>query len=97
MTSTKCPKCGADMDPKKPCTECGHEINDPEHSEDGIKPPKIEEEDPKPNEGKDGGCGAKGKKGNAFGIIEAHLQDAQNLLPLVYPVTTETLAPPLSR
>ena len=24
---------------------------------------------------------AKGKKGNAFGIIEAHLQDAQTLLP----------------
>ena len=62
MTSTKCPKCGADMDPKKPCPECGHEINDPGHSEDGIKPPKIVEEDPKPNECKDGGCGAKGKK-----------------------------------
>ncbi len=39
---------------------------------------------------------AKGKKGNAFGIIEAHLQDAQNLLPLVYPVTTEVLPAPLS-
>ena len=39
---------------------------------------------------------AKGKKGNAFGIIEAHLQDAQNLLPLVYPVTTEALPAPLS-
>ena len=68
MTSTKCPKCGADMDPKKPCPECGHEINDPEHSEDGIKPPKIEEEDPKPNEGKDGGCGAKGKKGKTDSV-----------------------------
>nr|BFE91787.1 hypothetical protein GCM10020185_23230 [Pseudomonas brassicacearum subsp. brassicacearum] len=39
---------------------------------------------------------AKGKKGNAFGIIEAHLQDAQTLLPLVYPVTTEALPAPLS-
>jgi precorrin-2/cobalt-factor-2 C20-methyltransferase len=39
---------------------------------------------------------AKGKKGNAFGIIEAHLQPAQTLLPLVYPVTTETLPAPLS-
>ena len=39
---------------------------------------------------------AKGKKGNAFGIIEAHLQEAQNLLPLVYPVTTEVLPAPLS-
>jgi len=39
---------------------------------------------------------AKGKKGNAFGIIEAHLQDAQTLVPLVYPVTTEALPAPLS-
>ncbi|MGH8780290.1 precorrin-2 C(20)-methyltransferase [Paraburkholderia sp.] len=45
---------------------------------------------------------AKGKKGNAFGIVEAHLDDAQVpqeprvLLPLVYPVTTEALEPPLS-
>ncbi len=31
-----------------------------------------------------------------FGIIEAHLQDAQTLLPLVYPVTTEALPAPLS-
>jgi precorrin-2/cobalt-factor-2 C20-methyltransferase len=38
---------------------------------------------------------AKGKKGNAFGIIEAHLSDAQTRLPLIYPVTTEALAPPL--
>lgn len=39
---------------------------------------------------------AKGKKGNAFGIIEAHLQPEQALLPLVYPVTTEVLPAPLS-
>lgn len=39
---------------------------------------------------------AKGKKGNAFGIIENHLQPAQTLLPLVYPVTTEALPAPLS-
>ncbi|MEN8641379.1 precorrin-2 C(20)-methyltransferase [Pseudomonas sichuanensis] len=39
---------------------------------------------------------AKGKRGNAFGIIEAHLQAAQTLLPLVYPVTTEALPAPLS-
>ncbi|MBD1554331.1 precorrin-2 C(20)-methyltransferase [Pseudomonas sp. C2L12B] len=39
---------------------------------------------------------AKGKKGNAFGIIEQHLQPAQQLLPLVYPVTTEVLPPPLA-
>ncbi|MFF7707709.1 precorrin-2 C(20)-methyltransferase [Pseudomonas sp. NPDC007930] len=39
---------------------------------------------------------AKGKKGNAFGIIEQHLQPAQHLLPLVYPVTTEVLPAPLS-
>src|ERR1700709_661610 len=38
---------------------------------------------------------AKGKKGNAFGIIEAHLSDAQTRLPLIYPVTREALAPPL--
>ncbi|HBO1437164.1 TPA: precorrin-2 C(20)-methyltransferase [Pseudomonas aeruginosa] len=38
---------------------------------------------------------AKGKKGNAFGIIEAHLDEAQLRLPLVYPVTTEKLEPPL--
>ena len=36
-----------------------------------------------------------GQGGNAFGIIEAHLTDAQRRLPLVYPVTTEKLAPPL--
>ncbi|WP_408003835.1 precorrin-2 C(20)-methyltransferase [Pseudomonas triticifolii] len=39
---------------------------------------------------------AKGKKGNAFSIIEAHLQDVQTLMPLVYPVTTEALPAPLS-
>ena len=39
---------------------------------------------------------AKGKKGNAFGIIEAHLDDTQTRLPLIYPVTTEALEPPLS-
>ncbi|WP_256259032.1 SAM-dependent methyltransferase, partial [Burkholderia ubonensis] len=38
---------------------------------------------------------AKGKKGNAFGIVEAHLLDSQVQLPLVYPVTTEALPPPL--
>lgn len=38
---------------------------------------------------------AKGKSGNAFGIIEAHLTPQQLRLPLVYPVTTEKLAPPL--
>lgn len=36
-----------------------------------------------------------GQGGNAFGIIEAHLGAAQLRLPLVYPVTTEKLAPPL--
>jgi precorrin-2/cobalt-factor-2 C20-methyltransferase len=39
---------------------------------------------------------AKGKRGNAFGIIEDHLRDAQTRMPLVYPVTTEVLEPPLS-
>ena len=39
---------------------------------------------------------AKGKKGNAFSIIETHLEDGQTRLPLVYPVTTEALEPPLS-
>ena len=38
----------------------------------------------------------KGQGGNAFGIIEAHLTDAQRRLPLVYPVTTEKLEPPLT-
>ncbi len=38
---------------------------------------------------------AKGKKGNAYGIVEAHLLDTQTQLPLVYPVTTEALPPPL--
>ncbi len=39
---------------------------------------------------------AKGKKGNAFSIIEGHLQPAQTQLALVYPVTTEALPAPLS-
>jgi len=39
---------------------------------------------------------AKGKKGNAFGVIETHLDEGQIQLPLVYPVTTERLEPPLS-
>src|SRR5215475_8285355 len=39
---------------------------------------------------------AKGKKGNAFSIIEAHLRAEQTILPLIYPVTTEHLPPHLS-
>lgn len=39
---------------------------------------------------------SKGQGGNAFGIVEAHLGDSQQRLPLVYPVTTEKLEPPLS-
>ncbi|MBA1272272.1 precorrin-2 C(20)-methyltransferase [Pseudomonas azotifigens] len=39
---------------------------------------------------------SRGQGGNAFGIIEAHLTDVQQRMPLVYPVTTEALAPPLS-
>jgi len=39
---------------------------------------------------------AKGKKGNAFGIVEEHLEAQQERMPLVYPVTTEALEPPLS-
>lgn len=39
---------------------------------------------------------SKGQGGNAFGIIQAHLTDTQQRLPMVYPVTTEKLAPPLS-
>ncbi|WP_137886164.1 precorrin-2 C(20)-methyltransferase [Pseudomonas sp. 2FE] len=38
---------------------------------------------------------AKGQHGNAFGIIAAHLGSEQQTLPMVYPVTTEKLAPPL--
>ena len=38
----------------------------------------------------------KGQGGNAFGIIEQHLTDTQRRLPLVYPVTTEKLEPPLT-
>lgn len=37
-----------------------------------------------------------GQGGNAFGIIEQHLGQAQERLPLVYPVTTEKLEPPLT-
>jgi precorrin-2/cobalt-factor-2 C20-methyltransferase len=38
---------------------------------------------------------AKGKKGNAFSIIESHLRPDQMIVPLVFPVTTEHLPPPL--
>jgi len=38
----------------------------------------------------------RGEGGNAFGIIEQHLADTQVRMPLVYPVTTEKLEPPLS-
>jgi precorrin-2/cobalt-factor-2 C20-methyltransferase len=38
---------------------------------------------------------AKGKKSNALSIVERHLRDAQVTVPLVYPVTTEKLPPPL--
>ncbi|MBK4999952.1 precorrin-2 C(20)-methyltransferase [Pseudomonas sp. S31] len=38
---------------------------------------------------------AKGKRGNAFGIVEEYLQPEQTLLPLVYPLTTEVLPAPL--
>ena len=37
-----------------------------------------------------------GHGGNAFSIIEEHLDAAQQRLPLVYPVTTEALPAPLS-
>jgi precorrin-2/cobalt-factor-2 C20-methyltransferase len=39
---------------------------------------------------------AKGRKGNAFSIIEAHLPPEKVVLPLVFPVTTEHLPPPQS-
>jgi len=39
---------------------------------------------------------SQGQGGNAFNIIEQHLSAQQLRLPLVYPVTTEALAPPLS-
>jgi precorrin-2/cobalt-factor-2 C20-methyltransferase len=39
---------------------------------------------------------AKGKKGNAFTIIEEHLRPDQVMLPLVFPVTTEKLPAPRS-
>ncbi|MDU0810273.1 MAG: precorrin-2 C(20)-methyltransferase [Burkholderia sp.] len=38
---------------------------------------------------------AKGRASNALGIIESHLLDEQIRLPLIYPVTTEILPPPL--
>jgi precorrin-2/cobalt-factor-2 C20-methyltransferase len=37
---------------------------------------------------------AKGKKGNAFTIVEGHLRADQVMLPLVFPVTTEKLPLP---
>lgn len=39
---------------------------------------------------------AKGRKGNAFSIIEAHLRPEQKLLGMIYPVTTEHVPAPLS-
>jgi precorrin-2/cobalt-factor-2 C20-methyltransferase len=39
---------------------------------------------------------AKGRKGNAFSIIEGHLRPEQTLLPMIYPVTTEHVPAPLS-
>jgi precorrin-2/cobalt-factor-2 C20-methyltransferase len=38
---------------------------------------------------------AKGKKGYAFAIVEQHLRPDQVVVPLVFPVTTEHLPPPL--
>lgn len=38
---------------------------------------------------------ARGKKGNAFSIVEEHLRPEQTILPLVFPVTTEALPSPL--
>jgi precorrin-2/cobalt-factor-2 C20-methyltransferase len=38
---------------------------------------------------------AKGKKSNAFSIIEDYLNKDQLRVPLIYPVTTEKLEPPL--
>lgn len=39
---------------------------------------------------------AKNKKSNAFRIIENYLHDEQTKVPLIYPVTTEKLEPPLN-
>lgn len=39
---------------------------------------------------------AKGRKGNAYTIVEEHLRPEQIQLPLVFPVTTEKLPPPRS-
>jgi precorrin-2/cobalt-factor-2 C20-methyltransferase len=38
---------------------------------------------------------AKGKKGYAFAIVEEYLRPDQTVVPLVFPVTTEHLPPPL--
>jgi precorrin-2/cobalt-factor-2 C20-methyltransferase len=38
---------------------------------------------------------AKGKKGNAISIVESHIRPEQIVMPLVFPVTTEKLPPPL--
>lgn len=38
---------------------------------------------------------ARGRKGRALTIVEEYLRPEQTLLPMIYPVTTETLAPPL--
>jgi precorrin-2/cobalt-factor-2 C20-methyltransferase len=38
---------------------------------------------------------AKGKKGYAFAIVEQYLRPEQAVVPLVFPVTTEHLPPPL--
>jgi len=39
---------------------------------------------------------AKGRKGNALAIVEAHLDPSQILLPMIYPVTTEKMPPPFN-
>src|ERR1700741_5195491 len=39
---------------------------------------------------------AKGKRGNAFGIVEAYLDEAQDRLPFVPPGPPNPLPPPLS-
>ena len=67
--TVKCPGCGADMNPKKPCPECGHEINGTPESLDGINTtPKVPEEDLTGGVCKDGKatcdkCGKDGCKG----------------------------------
>lgn len=37
---------------------------------------------------------ARGKVGNALSIVSGYLAEAQQVLPLIYPVTTENLPPP---